>query len=1107
MKKRTSELVSYLLERAKTQSDINEHLLFLYKMVLKTNAQKIVELGTRDGNSTCALVIGAAQTGGHVVSVDHGKGAEYAGEPPTWDSLAQTSALITSKLGLGNFWTFVVKDDVDFAREYHDEVDLLFIDTSHSYEQTKRELEAWGTKVVNRGLIVIHDTVSFPEQNKAIWEFLDLYPSSDFVEHKNCNGLGIITKNTAALTKTKIRRTRQEPTRGLWRDRVNRMQEALLDMRGRLREKDNELIAGLEQERGKLESDLLQRLKDPLGKLLLIYAARPDLQSSFPEVDKGDYSRLLDWAREQAVSGEDSAHQLLASYAPWYETNPWHSLSELSGELNRTKTELSQRESSVQGLEAERSRLSEELNRTKTEFASRDSSLLKLQEVKGVLEENGVRLRSELAAQNENLLKLQEEKATADSELSAIKGSFGYKFMRFYASRIDRLFPDRTSRGEFRKVVTTSLRAITEQGFRSYFGQAWEKIRRREFRIIEPVRLGLAEDVFYNAWIVENSPNPSVVRDSVRAFQYKPKVSILMPVYNTDPKSLREAIESVKTQLYENWELCICDNGSTRQEVKTVLLEASRSDKRIRLATLPDRRGIAGGTNAALALANGEFTGFLDHDDVLYSDALFEVVKLLNEDPELDYMYSDEDKIDLNGRRVEPFFKPDWSPDLLLSENYVTHFSVYRTSLLRSLRGLRDGYEGSQDYDLVLRATEKSRRIGHVRKVIYGWRISPTSTAGSATAKPIAYVSAVKALQDAVVRRGIKAQVEMLPIHRYRVKYEIEGKPLVTIIIPARTTKYVANCVRSIMEKTSYDNYEVLVVDNSKGMDLSKILDSSEKLRFIVDSSDFNWSGMNNQAAKIARGDYLVFLNDDTGAISGEWLSAMLEHAQREEVGAVGAKLLRANGTVQHAGILVGIHGLATNYDGMAASDPGYFALASMVRNCTGVTGACMMVRKSYFMQMGGFDEALGHSWNDVDFGIRLMQGGRWVVYTPFALLYHYVGGTRGERDTSSEELRARDTFRKKNIEFLKRGDPFYNPNLSTDVPYLPKCNLQLLSDPQVVLRLVYMSRQDLKDAFPEAAIGDWSNLYRWASRITEETDSSLPLLSRHQEWYKSKCG
>ena len=667
------------------------------------------------------------------------------------------------------------------------------------------------------------------------------------------------------------------------------------------------------------------------------------------------------------------------------------------------------------------------------------------------------RLRSFL---NEGVDRMQEEEQNAlnrvDHELNearrellAIQSSLSYKVMKFYGSRVDQVLPERTWRGEFREFVTRSLRITIEHGIRTYFRQAWEKIGRREFRVIEPLRLDLPEHVFYDAWIVENSPNPSLIMDAAKALQYKPKISIVMLVYDTEPKFLREAIESVEAQLYEKWELCVCDNDSTRPEIKAILLEASKSDERIKLTTLPGKVEVAEGTNAALSLVEGEFTGFLVHDDKLYPDALFEVVKLLNQHRELDYLYSDEDKINRDGHRVEPYFKQDWSPDLLLSVNYVGRFNVYRTSLLRSVGGLRDGYD---DYDLVLRATEMTTRIGHVRKVIYGRRISPTSIAGTEAARPIAPTSAVKALKEAVTRRGIRAQLETLPLHTYRVKYEINSTPLVTIVIPARTTEYITDCVRSVIEKTSYDRYEVLVVDRT-GMDLQKILEPSEKLRFIVDSTHFNFSRINNEAAKSARGEYLVFLNDDTQVISGEWLSAMLEHAQRDEVGVVGAKLLRANGTVQHAGIIVGIQGYAANYGGMGASDPGYFGLASVIRNCAAVTGACMMVRKSYFMEMGGFDEALGHSWNDVDFGIRTVQNGRRVVYTPFALLYHYVGGTRGERDASSEEVRARATFRKKNMKFLRQCDPFYNPNLSTyeAYMYLPKCDLKLLSDAKLI--------------------------------------------------------
>jgi len=791
-------------------------------------------------------------------------------------------------------------------------------------------------------------------------------------------------------------------------------------------------------------------LSDPQAALRLVYDSRRDLRATYPEAASGEWSNLYCWAAG-TTEETDSHWRLLSRHQEWY----------------KSKCEQVER---VQRLE-----------------------------------EHVSHLQSELLVRDDNITKLQSEREKLQSELFSVKGTFGFRLVRFYGPKIDRLCPEGTSRRKLKTLVSKSLRVIADEGLGSFFRKSRGRIARREFTVIEWPKL---TEVFYEAWIRENTPNAIRLKDSIRRFVYKPKISIVMPVYNTEEQFLTEAIESVRKQYYEDWELCICDNGTTKSSVKELLKSASQRDRRIRLTTLAINKGIAGGTNSALGLVTGEFTGFLDSDDILYPNALFEVVKRLNENPELDYMYSDEDKIDPTGKRIEAFFKPDWSPDFLLSGNYVTHFSVYRTSLLRSLGGLRDGYEGSQDYDLVLRCTEETEKIGHLANVLYGWRESPTSTAGSEIARPISSISAVKALEDAMSRRAIRAHVEMVPPHRYRVRYAIKGQPLVTIIIPARTEKYIGKCVNSILQKTGYQNYEILVIDRT-GSDISKTLQSSEKVRIIVDSSDYNFSRMNNQAARVARGEYLVFLNDDTEVISEEWLSAMLEHAQREEVGAVGAKLLHANGTVQHAGTIVGIHGLATNYEGMSASHHGYFALASMIRNCAAVTAACLMTRRKLFFELGGFDESLGHSWNDVDFGIRVVQSGRWVVYTPFALLHHYVGGTRGARDSSPEEMRAQQICREKHLEFIRQGDPFYNPNLSTELPYFPKCDLRTISEigtPKDILRCVYESRPDLKDAYPEASNGDYANLYRWAASINEDTDPHWRLLSKHQEWYQSKC-
>jgi GT2 family glycosyltransferase len=299
--------------------------------------------------------------------------------------------------------------------------------------------------------------------------------------------------------------------------------------------------------------------------------------------------------------------------------------------------------------------------------------------------------------------------------------------------------------------------------------------------------------------------------------------------------------------------------------------------------------------------------------------------------------------------------------------------------------------------------------------------------------------SAVRALRDAMERRGIDAEVRLLPISCYRISYKVEGRPLISIIIPIGSLKFVKDCVTSLIEKTNYNNCEIIILDNRTRADISKILPDDERLRIIPYDFEYNFSRMNNFASKVARGEYLLFLNDDTKVISAEWLSVMLEHAQREEVGAVGAKLLYANGTVQHAGIIIGVYGYAVNYGpglNLESSDPGSFGLAAVIRNCSAVTAACMMVRKSVFTELGGFDETLGHSWNDVDFGIRILESGRRIVYTPYAELYHYEGGTRGQFDVSVNEIAARERFKKKHLDFISRGDPYYNPNLSLVHPY-----------------------------------------------------------------------
>lgn len=540
----------------------------------------------------------------------------------------------------------------------------------------------------------------------------------------------------------------------------------------------------------------------------------------------------------------------------------------------------------------------------------------------------------------------------------------------------------------------------------------------------------------YAVWLRTHSVSAGLLdrmREVSRSFPYQPRISVVMPVYDVAEPWLRKAIDSVREQAYENWELCLVNDASPAGHVPGILDEYGARDGRIRVTHLEQGRRIAGASNAGWDAASGEFVGFLDHDDELYPHALFEVAQLLNRDRKLDFIYSDEDKIELDGRRVFPFFKPDWSPDLLLSMNYVCHFSVYRRSLLEKLGGFREGFEGSQDWDLVLRATELTDRIAHIPRVLYGWRKVPGSAAGSVDSKPYAYEAGTKLLREALARRGVEGRIEMIVPGRYHVRYRLRGRPKVSLVIPVKDRVGLTRlCIESIESRTSFRDFEIVVIDNGSVEEetrryLERIAARHRVLRY---DAPFNYAAINNLGAREATGGYLVFLNNDTEVASSEWLEGMLEHAQRREVGAVGARLLYPSGRVQHGGVfLVGsptafaLHAFRTAPKG----SPGYSGFLEAIRNWSAVTGACMMVRRAVFEELGGFDERLPVAFNDVDLCLRMRERGYLVVYTPVATLFHHESATREGLHPAEDEALVRERWRS----VVELGDPYYNPNLT----------------------------------------------------------------------------
>lgn len=516
-----------------------------------------------------------------------------------------------------------------------------------------------------------------------------------------------------------------------------------------------------------------------------------------------------------------------------------------------------------------------------------------------------------------------------------------------------------------------------------------------------------------------------------------PTISVVVPVYQPDPDLLRLCVRSVMRQSWRGWELSLCDDASDDGGRTTALLaEVASTDPRIRVTRLQENRGISGATNAAVAHSTGTLIAFLDQDDEIEEGVLGDIVEAALDHPDVDVLYTDQDKLDLDGVRSEPYFKPGWSPDLLLSNMYMAHLLVVRRELFDRVGGLRSEFDGSQDYDLALRTTELARRVVHVPVVGYHWRRTPGSTALDYSAKPYADVSAREALAAAMARRGEPAVVESGLLEcTFRVRRLLpENPPLVSVVIPFHDgARLLWTCVDALERTAGYEKWEALLVDNRSWEPETRAvvarLARNDRVRVLDYDHEFNWSAINNWAADQARGDILLFMNSDVEGRSQGWLSAMVEHAIRGEVGAVGARLLYPDGRVQHVGVVMGLGG-GVAWHAFCFCPPhgnGHFGHARMIRNYTALTGACLMVARARFEEIGGFDESLPVAYSDVDFCVRLHQKGYLNVFTPFAELIHYEGATRGRGALEEEDKR--EMFRR--YDSLIRKDPFFNPNLS----------------------------------------------------------------------------
>lgn len=550
----------------------------------------------------------------------------------------------------------------------------------------------------------------------------------------------------------------------------------------------------------------------------------------------------------------------------------------------------------------------------------------------------------------------------------------------------------------------------------------------------------------YSLWLHNKYPNAANLKRiklNCQTFAYKPLISVIMPVYNPEAAFLRQAIASVINQVYESWELCIADDCSTKSHVKEILQEYAQRDARIKIVYRPENGHICHCSNSAIEVAQGEYLALLDHDDLLAPHALARVVELLNQHPEADLIYSDEDKVDHNNIHRDHFFKPDWCPDSFLSRMYTCHLGVYRRSLVNQIGNFRPGFEGSQDYDLVLRLTEKTDKIFHIPDILYHWRIHLESTAGGSEAKPYATNAAQKALMEALVRRGESGEVVCRPNYPgiYTIRYEIQEAKKVSIIIPTKDLATVLDvCLQSIFSQTTYPNYEVVVIDNgSTEAKTSQCLarwqqQQSDRFKYYRYDVPFNYSQINNYGVSKAEGDYLLFLNNDTKVLTPGWLKAMVEQVQRPSIGAVGAMLLYPDDTIQHAGVVLGLGGVAGHsHKHFHLTNPGYISQLVAINNYSAVTGACLMCRRTVFEEVGGFEEDLAIAFNDVDLCLKMVSRGYRNIHLPYVLLYHYESKSRGYEDTPSKQARFTQevNYMRQKWYQLCDSDPCYNPNLT----------------------------------------------------------------------------
>ncbi len=950
-----------------------EHIPFALFLIADARPRLLVELGTQAGVSYCAFCQAvqelALDTRCYAIDTWQGdpQSGFYGPEVLTDLRLHHDSRYSTFSQLVRSTFDTAVESFADGS------IDLLHIDGCHTYEDAKHDFEVWYPKLSDTAIVLFHDT-NVRENSYGVWRlWQELAAERPHFEFLHGNGLGVLitTKFPTAEVQQLIETPRAE---------VPLMREFFQQLGHRLT---------TQHQRDRLAREL--ELKEGYVQHLVDSAAAQE-QRVRHLVEQGEERE------KKRLQDVDDANQQLARD---------------TADIARLQAQLARRVRAIEALTVQ--------------VKDKDQHIHNLDMIIADREQRVQQLNAVLSSSQQVKQRLQDIESRASWQL----------LQNLWQLQM-RLAAPTTPQGKAWLTLTRGARRILPQrllGNNRAIGTVETPPTSGDLPVPVATMSGESAES-YAAWLTRNEPSEAALqsqRAEAAQLAYQPLLSIITPVYDPPEEILQETIASVQAQTYTNWELCLVDGGSTNPEIRMLLDRAVTRDTRIRVAYLGENLGIAGNSNAAAALATGEFLVLLDHDDTLAPNTLFEVANALNARPEAELIYFDEDKLSEFGeQRSEPFFKPDWSPELLLSANYLMH-SVIRRDLFMAVGGFATDVAGAQDWDLVLRCTERSGAIVHIPKILYHWRQLAGSTAVTYEAKPYVFENQLRIVAAHLQRQGIaEAEARFASPGVVQVSWPTQHSH-VSIIIPTKEKiELLRPCLDSLLQLTAYEHYEVILVDTgsreAETLAYYAELRDEPRVRILDYAQPFNYSAANNFGAAHARGDLLLFLNNDIEILHPDWLEELVRWAERPEIGVVGTKLLYPDGRIQHAGVIIGMEGHASHvFWGVPEQYGGPFGSSEWYRDYMAITGACMMMRRTLFDEVGRFDEEYTLAFSDIELCLRAIATGYRNVYTPFARLRHHEGGSRGHHIPVDDMLLAYDHMHA----LVAQGDPFFNQNLS----------------------------------------------------------------------------